>query len=548
MPAPDDGLAAFLDAVAASGTFDDAPVAVSRAPGRLDVMGGIADYSGSLVLQMPIAEATFAAVQVGSSGEIRAMSLGGEAAERTPAVTVPVDFLFSAADRKSPKPLGELHDCFASQGRSQWAAYVIGVLGVLAHEVETGAAIRELGGCTILVDSSVPEGKGVSSSAAVEVATMMAVLGAIGATITPGERIAQLCQRVENFVVGAPCGIMDQMASALGQPSKLLSLLCQPHTVGPPVAIPGHIKLWGLDSGVRHSVGGCDYGTVRCTTFMARAILRRALAARKQRAASAAPASSATALALPDQCTELEHLVSLSPSLLTELTACLPEQIDGEAFITRYGTHDDGATTVDPHKTYTRIPLCAAHPVAEHSRVCTFRLLLEASASSAAAAKQEQMSALGELMYQSHASYTAIGLGSEATETIVRLVRSAGPASGLFGAKITGGGSGGTVCILGENTDAAEASFRKVVAVYRQISGHEPHVFTGSSLGAVAFGHRMCSPTKGRSQLAIATTAQKNGWRDDGGESQAAGAYSPRDRPSSGRRHYKPAESWGGPC
>ena len=63
---------------------------------------------------------------------------------------------------------------------------------------------------------------------------------------------------------------------------------------------------------------------------------------------------------------------------------------------------------------------------------------------------------MGELMFASHASYSACGLGSDGTDLLVELVRQVGRAGGLFGAKITGGGSGGTVAILGR-ADAAQA-------------------------------------------------------------------------------------------
>ena len=103
---------------------------------------------------------------------------------------------------------------------------------------------------------------------------------------------------VENLVVGAPCGIMDQMASALGRRGQLLSLLCRPAHVQPDVAIPQGVRFWGVDSGVRHSVGGSDYGSVRCATFMGRAILRWV-----QRERGESP---------------LEHLAALSPSQASE--------------------------------------------------------------------------------------------------------------------------------------------------------------------------------------------------------------------------------------
>lgn len=58
--------------------------------------------------------------------------------------------------------------------------------------------------------------------------------------------------QVENFVVGAPCGVMDQMTSAVGEAGSLLALRCQPAEMMPPVSLPPTIRLWGIDSGIRH--------------------------------------------------------------------------------------------------------------------------------------------------------------------------------------------------------------------------------------------------------------------------------------------------------
>lgn len=55
--------------------------------------------------------------------------------------------------------------------------------------------------------------------------------------------------QVENYVVGAPCGVMDQMASSLGDQQALMAMSCQPAEVEPEVLIPSHLKFWGLDSG-----------------------------------------------------------------------------------------------------------------------------------------------------------------------------------------------------------------------------------------------------------------------------------------------------------
>jgi galactokinase len=139
------------------------------------------------------------------------------------------------------------------------------------------------------------------------------------------------------------------------------------------------------------------------------------------------------------------------------------------------------------------VPTC--HPIQEHFRVGAFRQALLSAADSAS-----QLQVLGELMLQSHASYSACGLGSDGTNLLVTKVRqhmAAARAAGreplLLGAKITGGGCGGTVCILGVAGEAGEEAVQALVDSYAAETGHQPKVFSGSSLGASQFGHlRLC--------------------------------------------------------
>src|SRR5262245_32051216 len=129
--------------------FDrDRPVSLTRAPGRLDVMGGIADYSGALVLEMPIAAATWVAAQssdepdvVIESDDIRA--LGGSST-----VTIPL------AELVPDRPLGyeRAHALLTADPDSAWAAYAAGALVVL--HAELGKPLRH--GLRLLVWSEVP--------------------------------------------------------------------------------------------------------------------------------------------------------------------------------------------------------------------------------------------------------------------------------------------------------------------------------------------------------------------------------------------------------
>jgi galactokinase len=139
-------------------------------------------------------------------------------------------------------------------------------------------------------------------------------------------------------------------------------------------------------------------------------------------------------------------------------------------------------TNVDPLRRYAiRTP--TAHPIYEHERVTEWASLLTASPSDAAAAAAAR---LGALMYESHASYSACGLGSDGTDRLVSLARAAGTARGIHGAKITGGGSGGTVTVLADAS--AGETVRTIAREYAAETGRDAYVFEGTSPGAARVG------------------------------------------------------------
>jgi L-arabinokinase len=127
----------------------------------------------------------------------------------------------------------------------------------------------------------------------------------------------------------------------------------------------------------------------------------------------------------------------------------------------------------------------AAHPIYENLRVQRFVDLLDQCEVSET--PEPLFEELGDLMYESHRSYTSLGLNSAGTDLLVDLVRAEGPTSGLFGAKITGGGSGGTVAILGDR--GSRAAIERVATSYAKETGHQPYIFNDSSSGSLAFGH-----------------------------------------------------------
>lgn len=455
--------------------FDaDTDILIARAPGRLDVMGGIADYSGSLVLEMPTAEATLVAVQRdGERGGLHAAGHKLKIISLTEGRTQYLEFEMSLEDFERagdgrPISYEEARDYFQRDSSKQWAAYAAGVFLVLMRECR----VRFDEGARILISSSVPEGKGVSSSAALEVAVMSAVAASSGIEIEPRE-LALLCQKVENLIVGAPCGVMDQITSACGEQGKLLALLCQPAELQETITLPPDLALWGVDSGVRHSVGGGDYGSVRTGAFMGYRILAEAAGLRVE-------AQGDGGSVLIDDPRWRGYLSNVTPSEFeSSFAAQLPEQIAGDEFLARFDGTTDTVTRVEPQRTYAvRQP--TAHAVYESFRVRAFAELLQVGSS------ERRNELLGELMYQSHASYGRCGLGSEGTDWLVHLVREAGASDGFYGAKITGGGSGGTVAVLGRRD--ADGALKRVVEKFYQRTGHKAYIFAGSSPGSAAFG------------------------------------------------------------
>jgi len=220
--------------------FQAAP-AVFVAPGRVNLIGEHTDYAEGFVMPVAIDFATLAGISPRTDGKIVVYSENyGE--EKT----------FEAA-------------ALPTQASKHWSDYPLGVLAILAGE---GYKIPAF---SLSLWGDVPLGSGLSSSAALEVVTMLAVTSLIGVTI-PGPVLARLCQRVENEFVGANCGIMDQFISANGQENHALLLDCRDLSfkLAP---IPDHIALVIANTMVKHSIAGGDYPTRRRESEAACAII-----------------------------------------------------------------------------------------------------------------------------------------------------------------------------------------------------------------------------------------------------------------------------------
>lgn len=202
-----------------------------RAPGRVNLIGEHTDYNNGFVMPAAIELACWVAI---AGREDRRLVVRSENFQETVEIGL---------------------DQASGQRQGRWSDYVQGVAVVLE---QSGHRLR---GANLLIKSDVPIGSGLSSSAAIEVASGLGLLGNSGVEIERLE-LARLCQQAENEFVGARCGIMDQFASCFGQAGHALLLDCRSLEYRP-LPLPAGVALVICDSGVRHEVAAGEYNTRR---------------------------------------------------------------------------------------------------------------------------------------------------------------------------------------------------------------------------------------------------------------------------------------------
>ncbi|CAF1512592.1 unnamed protein product [Adineta steineri] len=462
-----------IDKVRTLFSVSKTPIYSASAPGRLDVMGGFADYSGSHVLQFPIAQRTHAFIQISNIDTIRMMSIQTDSIECN---SINQNNL-TVWEREIPMNLLRSHDqtlrerletwynqhqdtVLSNDEPTNWPSYILGILAELINKTNpTNTPI----GFNVVIISDVPCNKGVASSAALEVAVARAASTCLNVDhIISNTELALLCQYVENHVVGSSCGFMDQMTCVHACADHLFSLRCQ-HLPNPPfhnITLPSNIQLFGIDSGVKRSTASSAYRRVRTAAFMGKQLLN-----------------------LPDN---IHHLCQITLSNFNnQYRLLLPEKMFGRDF--QSSSHLDPLTKIDSDEVYS-LRAATAHPIEENFRVQLFEQLLKNDHH----LSMDVFSNLGELMFQSDAGYGSCDLNSEETNLLVNLIRQhKSPSKILFGAKITGGGGGGTVAVLAQNSSETIEAIQNIVTQYETITRRRTHIFSGSSSGLIAYPSMM---------------------------------------------------------
>jgi len=204
--------------------FGRAPTVMARAPGRIEFIGNHTDYNGGTVIGVPIDRSVWVALAPAEGNWRR---LATDFSSET--VTMPVAEL---------KRFSNSHS---------WVNYPLGVLATLPvfH-------LRAPGAFDYLALSDLPVGAGLSSSAAIELASALAFLGLTGQTVTR-EVLAQIGKHAENNFVGVPCGILDQGVSGFGKKDHLVFIDCR----GPgftTVPLPSGAHFWVFNTHTKHAL------------------------------------------------------------------------------------------------------------------------------------------------------------------------------------------------------------------------------------------------------------------------------------------------------
>ena len=437
------------------------PRFIARAPGRLDVMGGLAEYTGALVLNMTTTEHACVGVQRRSDAKLtlsfsRSLRLDGQ---------LPVAIAMSRLEAGGA-PIGAQAGRQLLEGEGQETIRC--VLGTIVEMRRAGLVTGLEGGLSVVVGSSLDALTDAGRDAALSAATLAAIARACKTTPDAG-KAAAVCQAVENNWLLTPVGIGDAVCALVGEPQILAEIRCDPFTLAGSITLPRDLEVRGIDCGVVHPDSKRRYERVRTAAFMGQALINLILEHEEPGRA----------------CAYLSRITAAD--YVDRFRNRLPTKLKGQEYVERFGKLDDPLTRVDPGFTY-KIRSRTEHHIYEHTRSCQF---VEGLSRALRNRDERALGEVGELMYASHWSYgQRCGLGSVETDLLVNLIRDHGCGAGVYGAKITARGCGGTVAVLMRASEEANAAVEKAVSTYQAKTGNKTTMLRGSSEGALVSGAR----------------------------------------------------------
>ena len=210
-------------------SFGMEPGVVARAPGRIEIIGNHTDYNCGTVIGAAIDRGIFVAAALAADGRLSFVSDG-------PGV--------ETIEAKRPfSPLA---------GEVSWVNYCLGVLSVLENR-----GMPSIPGLRLAVASDLPPGAGLSSSAAMELATAVALIHLQRHPLSRAD-VVGACREAENGFVGVPCGVLDQGVSGFGKQGSLVHIDCRGPSFST-VEMPGGVRFWVFNTERRHALSDSLY-------------------------------------------------------------------------------------------------------------------------------------------------------------------------------------------------------------------------------------------------------------------------------------------------
>lgn len=435
---------------------ESAPCIVARAPGRLNVMGGIAEYTGSLVLNMPAQDVVAIAMQPRTQTELSFLLDEGD------------EFLI---------PLSQLEDAqqnpiSAETGKS----LIVGedenlkrcVLGTIVELRRTKIIPDFSSGLTVALDRLHPGLFGIAEYISITSAMTVAVAGMFGVELEIHDAV-NICRKVQNDWLDLPAGNTDAMCCLRGEPYVLAGLLSDSFAPEGSVSMNDGVRFVGIDCGATHDDRHEKYNRVRVASFMGRMLIDR--------------------IVNHDGVKDIQWNGNMSCVSVTDFVERfrdrIPTRMRGDDFLDRFGDTDDPQTTIDPDCIY-KIRSRTEHHIYEHTRC---RQLVECLSRWIRSKDPGALVDAEAAMYASHWSYgQRCGLGSIETDLLVNLIRRHGADVEIYGAKITGHGCGGMVAVLIQPTKKALEAVDYAVNDYVDQTGLQVTMVDDSSPGAMITG------------------------------------------------------------
>ncbi|MGB3848852.1 MAG: hypothetical protein WA958_02705 [Tunicatimonas sp.] len=405
-------------------------VTQATASGRLDVMGGITDVAGSLLLQRALAPVATAYVanRDDQSVTLKIVHQGTATHDIVCSYpeligsfpTVQYDYIRQQVRNVHPDPL---------------VMVLLGCLVVLFAERKL-----KFEGLAVVLVSDLPWEAGVGAFAALEMALLKAVSNSLNLTVAPYE-LPLAAHHAENWVGGFSTGPSRHLVASLGDLQQLTPLRCQPAEVFHPIPLPDTLSFVGLGTGGAVRLDDPAPARLRVAMFMGYSIVALADGATVRDLEVAKETGDWSALPYGG------YLGNIPPSEFEDkYLSLLPEGLTGQDFVEKFRTSIDVVSFIDRDEEYP-VRKAARLAVYENFRAQLFVQVVK-NYSPEFQNYANRLTLMGELMYQSHQSYTDCGIGYPGADDIVARVKAAGPRKGLYGARITAPGSGGMVCIL----------------------------------------------------------------------------------------------------